>query len=691
MPAKRKYTRRASATSQGTTTNAAQEEDTPAQEVAPGSVPSASDMDVRGAIQLLTQIVATQAQREGTSDVHEMAYQLKDVANTLYEIWEESREEDADPSTKKEFADAFLEHFLPIKVLEAKALEFERLRQNDMSVNEYYLKFVSLAKYAPEMVRDMRARVRRFVLGLSDDLIADANIAAQNNDMTITKMVDFVQGNEDRLKEEERQQGHFLRDCPSTKQNNGGNVAQSTNSAAHHNSQVEQGRGAAKSNNVGSGRNSLYALADRQDTEARGDVVTEKLCEPFEVFTPVGESVIARCIYMGCPVKVHHRLTVADLVELEMLDFDVIMGMDWLESCYAKVGCRTKIVSFEFPGEPVLEWKGDAVTPRGRFISYLKARKKISKGYIYHLVRVKDTDAEIPTLQSVPIVNEFPEVFPEDLPGVPPDREINFGIDLLPGTKPISIPPYRMAPIDLKELKVYSETDHAEHLRIVLQTLQDHKLYAKFSKCEFWLRSVAFLGYVISGEGVKVDFQKIEVVKNWPRPTSVSDIRSFLGLARYYRHFVEHGKVIAYVSRQLKAHEKNYPTHDLELAAVVFALKIWRHYLYGVYVDIFIDHKSLQYIFKQRKLNLRQRRWLELLKDYDVDILYHTGKANVVADALSRRSMGRLAHVKADKRPMMKEVHRLSNLGVQLLDSEDSGVVLQNRVESSLVAEVKEK
>ncbi|XP_070028978.1 uncharacterized protein [Nicotiana sylvestris] len=484
MPAKRKYTRRASATSQGTTTNAAQEEDTPAQEVAPGSVPSASDMDVRGAIQLLTQIVATQAQREGTSDVHEMSSsssreflnmkplvftgskkdkdpqnfidELKDVANTLYEIWEESREEDADPSTKKEFADAFLEHFLPIKVLEAKALEFERLRQNDMSVNEYYLKFVSLAKYAPEMVRDMRARVRRFVLGLSDDLIAVANIAAQNNDMTITKMVDFVQGNEDRLKEEERcsQQGHFLRDCPSTKQNNGGNVAQSTNSAAHHNSQVEQGRGAAKSNNVGSGRNSLYALADRQDTEARGDVVTEKLCEPFEVFTPVGESVIARCIYMGCPVKVHHRLTVADLVELEMLDFDVIMGMDWLESCYAIVGCRTKIVSFEFPGEPVLEWKGDAVTPRGRFISYLKARRMISKGYIYHLVRVKDTDAEIPTLQSVPIVNEFPEVFPEDLPGVPPDREINFGIDLLPGTKPISIPPYRMAPIDLKELKV---------------------------------------------------------------------------------------------------------------------------------------------------------------------------------------------------------------------------------------------
>ncbi|XP_033511773.1 uncharacterized protein [Nicotiana tomentosiformis] len=129
------------------------------------------------------------------------AYQLKDIANTWYETWEETQGEDATPTTWKEFADVFLEHFLPIEVLEAKALEFERLKHNEMSVNEYYLKLDSLAKYAPEMVRDMRARVRRFVLGHSDDLFADANIAAQNNNMAITKMVAFVQGKEDRLKE----------------------------------------------------------------------------------------------------------------------------------------------------------------------------------------------------------------------------------------------------------------------------------------------------------------------------------------------------------------------------------------------------------------------------------------------------------------------------------------------------------
>ena len=109
---------------------------------------------------------------------------------------------------------------------------------------------------------------------------------------------------------------------------------------------------------------------------------------------------------------------------------------------------------------------------------------------------------------------------------------------------------------------------------------------------------------------------------------------------------MQHGKVVAYASRQLKPYEQNYPTYDLELAAVVFALKIWRHYLYGEQCEIFIDHKSLKYLFTQKKLNMRQRRWLELLKDYDLTISYHLGKANVVADALSRKSAGIVDYTK---------------------------------------------
>nr|GFC51597.1 putative reverse transcriptase domain-containing protein [Tanacetum cinerariifolium] len=191
-----------------------------------------------------------------------------------------------------------------------------------------------------------------------------------------------------------------------------------------------------------------------------------------------------------------------------------------------------------------------------------------------------------------------------------------------------------------------------------------------------------FVGHVIDSQGIHVDPAKIESVKDWASPKSPTEIRQFLGLAGYYQRFIEvfskitkpmtkltqkkvkfkwgdkqeaafqllkqklcrlgavltqRQKVISYALRQLKIHEKNYMTHDLELGAVVFALKIWRHYLYGTKCTVFTDHKSLQHILDQKELNMRQRRWLELLSDYDCEICYHPGKANVVADALSRK------------------------------------------------------
>ncbi|KAH0745920.1 hypothetical protein KY285_007577 [Solanum tuberosum] len=135
---------------------------------------------------------------------------------------------------------------------------------------------------------------------------------------------------------------------------------------------------------------------------------------------------------------------------------------------------------------------------------------------------------------------------------------------------------------------------------------------------------IAFLGHVVSEEGIMVDPQKIEAVRNWVRPSSVTEDKN----------------VIAYASCQLKVHQRNYPIHDLELAAVVFALKIWRDYLYGVKCEVLTDHRSLQYVFTHKDLNLRHQRWMELLKDYDVTIQYHLGKANVVEDALSRKTLG---------------------------------------------------
>ena len=130
--------------------------------------------------------------------------------------------------------------------------------------------------------------------------------------------------------------------------------------------------------------------------------------------------------------------------------------------------------------------------------------------------------------------------------------------------------------------------------------------------------------------------------------------------------------MIAYSSRQIKKHEENYPTRDLELAAVVFALKIWRHFLHGAPCKIFSDHKSLQYIFTQKELNMRQRRWLELIKDYDCTIEYHPRKANVVADALSRRPKSSLSHMRSGYLPLLVD---LRTLGV-ILEAEDSGALL---------------
>nr|GFB26354.1 putative reverse transcriptase domain-containing protein [Tanacetum cinerariifolium] len=155
--------------------------------------------------------------------------------------------------------------------------------------------------------------------------------------------------------------------------------------------------------------------------------------------------------------------------------------------------------------------------------------------------------------------------------------------------------------------------------------------------------------------GIHVDPIKIESVKDWASPKAPTEIRQFLGLARV-GSCVEREKVISYASRQLKIHEKNYMTHDLELGAVVFALKIWRHYLYGTKCTVFTNHKRLQHILDQRELNMRQRRWLELLSDYDCDIRYHPGKANVIADALGRK----------EREPPLRVRALVMNIGLDL-------------------------
>ncbi|KAL0553782.1 hypothetical protein IC582_007686 [Cucumis melo] len=580
---------------------------------------------------------------------------------------------------------------------------------------------------------------------------------------------------------------------------------------------------------------------------AHARLEVEPLHHVLSVSTPSGECMLSKEKVKACQIEIAGHVIEVTLIVLDMLDFDVILGMDWLAVNHASIDCSRKEVTFNPPSMASFKFKGGGSKSLPQVISAIRASKLLSQGTWGILASVVDTREADVSLSSEPVVRDYPDVFPEELPGLPPHREVEFAIELEPGTVPISRAPYRMAPAELKELKVqlqelldkgfirpsvspwgapvlfvkkkdgsmrlcidyrelnkvtvknryplpriddlfdqlqgatvfskidlrlgyhqlrikdedvpktafrsryghyefivmsfgltnapavfmdlmnrvfrefldtfvivfiddiliYSKTEaeHEEHLRLVLQTLRENKLYAKFSKCEFWLKQVSFLGHVVSKAGVSVDPAKIEAVTGWTRPSTVSEVRSFLGLAGYYRRFVENfsriatpltqltrkgapfvwskacedsfqtlkqklvtapvltvpdgsgsfviysdaskkglgcvlmqqGKVVAYASRQLKSHEQNYPTHDLELAAVVFALKIWRHYLYGEKIQIFTDHKSLKYFFTQKELNMRQRRWLELVKDYDCEILYHPGKANVVADALSRK------------------------------------------------------
>jgi hypothetical protein len=284
----------------------------------------------------------------------------------------------------------------------------------------------------------------------------------------------------------------------------------------------------------------------------------------------------------------------------------------------------------------------------------------------------------------------------------------------------------------IDDILIYSKNkeEHAKHLRIVLTHLREHQLYAKFSKCAFWLEKIQFLGHVLSAKGIAVDPSKVKDILEWNSPTTVHQVRSFLGLAGYYRRFIpdfskivkpitgllkndtkfdwsskcneafeqlkvllttapfsaqpdiekpfdvycdmsgsglgcvliQEGRVIAYASRQLRRYEEHYPTHDLELAAVVHALKIWCHYLLGNTCHLYTDHKSLKYIFTQSELNMRQRRWLELIKDYDLEIHYHSGKANVVADALSRKASCHCLTIRTPDTTLCQEMEKL-NLG----------------------------
>nr|ABA98580.1 retrotransposon protein, putative, Ty3-gypsy subclass [Oryza sativa Japonica Group] len=745
----------------------------------------------------------------------------------------------AEPITWLEFTAAFRKTHIPSGVVSLKKKEFRSLTQGSRSVTEYLHEFNRLARYAPEDVRNDEERQEKFLGGLNDELSYPLMVGDYPD---FQKLVDKAIRQEDkynRMEQKKRRIAQFK-----TQQGNnqkprltlGPQPMPQGGSSSVVRPQCQFFNNNAGNNIRNQAPRPVAALAQQQPAKREqgskpvvcfncGDPghYADKCPKPRRVKVVPAQNNSA---VPASKARVNHVAAAeaqdAPDVILESKDLDVILGMDWLARHKGVIDCANKKVT-------LTSYDGRVVTVHALSSESLRSR----------LNQI--------TLEEIPIVREYPDVFPDDLPGMPPKRDIEFRIDLVPGTAPIHKRPYRMAANELAEVKrqkdhtqrmcvdyralndvtiknkyplpriddlfdqlkgatvfskidlrsgyhqlrikeedipktafttryglfectvmsfgltnapaffmnlmnkvfmeyldkfvvvfiddilIYSRTkeEHEEHLRLALEKLREHQLYAKFSKCEFWLSEVKFLGHVISAGGVAVDPSNVESVTNWKQPKTVSEIRSFLGLAGYYRRFIENfskiakpmtrllqkdvkykwseeceqsfqelksrlisapililpdpkkgfqvycdasklglgcvlmqdGKVVAYASRQLRPHEKNYPTHDIELAAVVHALKIWRHYLFGTRTEVYTDHKSLKYIFTQPDLNMRQRRWLELIKDYDMGIHYHPGKANVVADALSRKGYCNATEGRQLPLELCKEFERL-NLGI---------------------------
>ncbi|GJU78206.1 putative reverse transcriptase domain-containing protein [Tanacetum coccineum] len=437
----------------------------------------------------------------------------------------------------------------------------------------------------------------------------------------------------------------------------------------------------------------LGAEEARQDPNIVTGIEPSELGFRYEIEIASGQLVEIDKVIKGCKLEIKGHVFDIDLIPFGHGSFDVIIGMDWLSDHKAEIICHEKVVRIPLLDSKVLRVLGEKPEEKMRQLMSAKAKEKgtrrdsssvrFSRGFIRPssspwgapILFVKKKDGsfrmciDYRELNKLTIKNRYPLPMIDDLFDQLQGSQFFSKIDLRFGYHQLrvhedDIPKtafrtryghfeFTIMPFD--DILIYYKTreEHVEHLRLVLELLKKEKLYVKFSKCDFWLREVQFLGHVINAHGIHVDPSKIEAVKKWkaPRtpfkgeehknafqtlkerlcnapvlalPDGLEDFvvycdASGLGLGCV---LMQRGKVIAYASRQLKIHEKNFMTHDLELGAVMFALKIWRHYLYGT-------------------------RSIELFSDYDYEIRYHPSKENVVADALSRKEIVKPKRVQA--------------------------------------------
>ncbi|GJU18474.1 retrotransposon protein, putative, ty3-gypsy subclass [Tanacetum coccineum] len=337
----------------------------------------------------------------------------------------------------------------------------------------------------------------------------------------------------------------------------------------------------------------------------------------------------------------------ANLFPLDMNDFDIILGMDWLTEHRTTIVCHTKRVIFGDLDNPEFIYHGSQLGKPIKIISALKVRALISHGCEGFLASIKDTSLDGPHLESCLVIREFLDVFPEELPGIPPEHEVEFSIELIPGTGPISKAPYRMAPIELKELKEQlQELLEHDFIRpsVSPQDIPKTAFCTRYGHYEFLVMPFG----QTNAPTVFMDLMN-RVFHEYLDKFVIVFIDDILVYSKTKEEHEDHLRIVLGTLRQKKLYAKfsKFIAMPSKKALGVTMQMIWRHYLYGETCDIFTDHKSLKYIFTQKELNMRLRLWLELLKDYDINIQYHPSKANVVADALSRKS-GFLVNLKIE-------------------------------------------
>ncbi|GJT57828.1 putative reverse transcriptase domain-containing protein [Tanacetum coccineum] len=369
----------------------------------------------------------------------------------------------------------------------------------------------------------------------------------------------------------------------------------------------------------------------------------------YEIEIASGQLVEIDKVIKGCKLEIEGHVFDIDLIPFGHGSLYVIIGMDWLSNHKAGIICHEKVVRIPLLDGKVLRVLGEKPEEKMRQLKSSKAKKKEQEEIVvvrdfskflskidlrsgYHQLRVHENDIPKTTFRTRYGHFEF-TVMPFGLTNAP----VVF-MDLMNRVCRPYLDKFVIVFIDDILINSKTQEEHVEHLRLVLELLKKEKLYAKFSKCEFWLREVQFLRHMINGNRIHVDPSKIEAVKNWKAPRTPTEVCSFLGLAGYYRRFIENFSKIAKsltISTQKSLHDG---PED-----------------FVVYCDAF--EIGLGCVLMQRgkkELNMRHRRWIELFSDYDYEIHYHPGKANVVDDALSRKE-----RVKPKRVPLKGDVRTL--------------------------------